>query len=74
MTAVRRAGLDGPGATDLSPETGPKMLGVSRVTASEEAVTVVARTDTELAGQAPAVLAGFQGRRDAQEPCLPQPG
>jgi len=44
VTALRRAGLDGSGVTDLSPETGPEALNVSAVTASEEAVTMVART------------------------------
>ncbi|MGW7049452.1 M4 family metallopeptidase [Streptomyces avermitilis] len=43
-TALRRAGLDGSGITDLSPETGPEALNVFDLTASEEAVTVDART------------------------------
>ncbi|MDH6622715.1 Zn-dependent metalloprotease [Streptomyces sp. LBL] len=49
VTTLRRAGLDGSGVTDLSPESGPDALNVSTVTASEEAVTMTARTpDTEI--------------------------
>ncbi|MBL1086909.1 M4 family metallopeptidase [Streptomyces actinomycinicus] len=43
-TALRRAALDGSGIIDLSPETGPGALAVSDVTASADAVTMVART------------------------------
>ncbi|MEV5312377.1 M4 family metallopeptidase [Streptomyces sp. NPDC052610] len=43
-TALRRAALDGSGVTDLSPETGPAALNLRDVTASEEAVTMEART------------------------------
>ncbi|MFI5470307.1 M4 family metallopeptidase [Streptomyces cacaoi] len=49
VTTLRRAALDGSGVTDLSPETGPDALNVSDVTASEEAVTMTARTpDTQV--------------------------
>lgn len=43
-TALRRAAFDGSGSTDLSPETGPQALNIRALTASEEAVTMEART------------------------------
>ncbi|MGW8331051.1 M4 family metallopeptidase [Streptomyces sp. NPDC055897] len=43
-TALRRAGFDGSGAVDLSPEGGPDSLNAYDLTASEDAVTVGART------------------------------
>ncbi|MFJ2404440.1 M4 family metallopeptidase [Streptomyces xanthochromogenes] len=43
-TALRRAGFDGAGAVDLSPEGGPDALNAYDLTASEDAVTVGART------------------------------
>ncbi|UNO43346.1 M4 family metallopeptidase [Streptomyces sp. MST-110588] len=42
-TALRRAGLDGSDAVDLSPESGPDALNISDLTASQTAVTVGAR-------------------------------
>ncbi|MFJ9818709.1 M4 family metallopeptidase [Streptomyces sp. NPDC101151] len=42
-TALRRAGLDGSGIADLSPESGPEALNVSDLTVSGQAVTMVAR-------------------------------
>ncbi|WP_194235949.1 hypothetical protein [Streptomyces acidicola] len=62
-TALRRAGLDGSGVTDLSPETGPGALNVAALTVSEEAVTVVARTPSaELRNESPAKLRQFAPR------------
>ncbi|WP_434587640.1 hypothetical protein [Streptomyces sp. A5-4] len=43
-TALRRAGFDGSGVVDLSPETGPDALNVIDLTVSQEAVTIGART------------------------------
>ncbi|MFF7368634.1 M4 family metallopeptidase [Streptomyces tricolor] len=51
-TTLRRAGLDGSGVTDLSPETGPDARNVSEVTASADAVTMVARTPAAETGNA----------------------
>ncbi|MEU2062751.1 M4 family metallopeptidase [Streptomyces sp. NPDC013455] len=51
-TTLRRAGLDGSGVTDLSPETGPEALDVSEVTASADAVTMVARPPASGIGNA----------------------
>ena len=60
VTTLRRAGLDGSGVTDLSPETGPEALNVSDVTASEEAVTMIARTpDVEYRNESLAKLWQF---------------
>ncbi|MEU9991383.1 hypothetical protein AB0E10_32190 [Streptomyces sp. NPDC048045] len=42
-TALRRAGVDGSGITDLSPETGPNALNISDLTVSGQVVTMVAR-------------------------------
>ncbi|MFA7759956.1 hypothetical protein V5F01_41985 [Streptomyces sp. NRRL B-2790] len=42
-TALRRAGHDGSGITDLSPETGPDALNISDLTVSGQVVTTVAR-------------------------------
>lgn len=65
VTALRRAGLDGSGVTDVSPESGPQALNVSDVTASEEAVTMVARTpDTALRNESLAKLWQFTPRGD----------
>ncbi|MFH9657142.1 M4 family metallopeptidase [Streptomyces sp. NPDC017248] len=51
-TTLRRAGIDGSGVTDLSPETGAGALDIADVTASAAAVTVVARTPDAETGNA----------------------
>lgn len=43
-TTVRRANLDGTGAVDISPGTGKDALQVGDLTASDDAVTIAART------------------------------
>ncbi|MFJ5264701.1 M4 family metallopeptidase [Streptomyces sp. NPDC088387] len=59
-TALRRTALDGSGATDLSPETGPGAMNVAELTVSEEAVTVGARTQVpELTNESLAKLWQF---------------
>lgn len=65
VTALRRAGLDGSDVTDLSPETGPQALNVSHVTASDGAVTMVARTpDTVLRNESLSKLWQFPTHGD----------
>ncbi|MEU3827625.1 M4 family metallopeptidase [Streptomyces sp. NPDC029080] len=51
-TTLRRAGLDGSDVTDLTAESGPGALDISDVTASAQAVTVVARTPSHSIGNA----------------------
>ncbi|MCF3101267.1 hypothetical protein IPZ58_06705 [Streptomyces roseoverticillatus] len=43
-TAIRRAGLDGTGLTEISPATGPGAIDAADLTASEDAVTVTVAT------------------------------
>ncbi|EPH44292.1 putative Thermostable neutral protease NprT [Streptomyces aurantiacus JA 4570] len=59
-TALRRAGLDGSGVVDLSPEAGPKALNAYDLTVSDDAVTVGARLpDTEYRNETLAKLWQF---------------
>ncbi|MFF8726935.1 M4 family metallopeptidase [Streptomyces sp. NPDC015171] len=59
-TTLRRAGLDGSGVTDLSPESGPGALDIADLTVSADAVTVVARTpSSEISNAALAKLWQF---------------
>ncbi|MFI6206254.1 M4 family metallopeptidase [Streptomyces sp. NPDC051041] len=68
-TALRRAGLDGSGVTDLSPETGPAALNVREVTASEEAVTMEARTPLpDIRNEHLAKLWQFSAASDGEDP------
>ncbi|GAB2907131.1 hypothetical protein GCM10027075_03470 [Streptomyces heilongjiangensis] len=67
-TTLRSAGLDGSNVTDLSAETGPQALNVSHVTASEGAVTMVARKpDTVLRNEALSKLWQFSPDGDRRD-------